>query len=248
MQLDGVQIGVGDLDGAADGYRRLLGLPPVTLPGGVRRFQLEFGAVELEAGSPGVHSMRFTFDGEQPADWPESPADFHGLDVRLEPLRRSSVRASRGPDRPHAVDHLVIHSGDLDRAVALWRDRLGLRLALDRTFPQRGLRMLFFRSGGMTLEFVSAIERSSEPAGPDRFYGLAYRVADLAACRDRLLTEALDVSDMRAGHKLGTFVVTVHSGTAGVPTLLIEDPSRTGKSGPVAADPGSTDPSRGEGR
>jgi len=114
----------------------------------------------------------------------------------------------------------------LDRAIALWRDRLGLRLALDREFPARGMRMLFFRSGGITLEFVSAIGAPADAGGPDRFYGLAYRVRDLGACRTRLQGAGIDVSEIRSGNKRGTVVATVRSGTEGVPTLLIEDPSR----------------------
>ena len=31
------------------------------------------------------------------------------------------------------------------------------RLALDRTFPERGLRLLFFRPGGVTLEVAAAL-------------------------------------------------------------------------------------------
>ena len=52
--------------------------------------------------------------------------------------------------------------------------------------------------------------------------GVAYRVRDLAAVRERLLAAGLDVSDMRTGNKQGTRVATVRSGTEGVPTLLIE--------------------------
>ena len=52
--------------------------------------------------------------------------------------------------------------------------------------------------------------------------GVAYRVADLASVRARLLAAGLDVSELRTGNKQGTRVATVRSGTEGVPTLLIE--------------------------
>ena len=83
--------------------------------------------------------------------------------------------------------------------------------------------MLFFRSAGVTLEFVASISPAPAPAGPDRLYGVAYRVPDLAACRERLVRAGLDVSDIRDGQKRGTIVATVRSGTAGVPTLLVQD-------------------------
>jgi hypothetical protein len=96
-----------------------------------------------------------------------------------------------------------------------------LRLALDRAFPERGLRLVFFRSGGITLEFATADAESSSD-GPDRFHGVSYRVPDLAARRDRLLRAGIEVSEVRTGMRPGTSVVTVRSGTAGVPTLLLE--------------------------
>ncbi|TMB48223.1 MAG: hypothetical protein E6J60_14870, partial [Deltaproteobacteria bacterium] len=77
MELDSVQIGVADLDEATAAYTLLLGVEPVRLAGEVRRFQLGRGAVELESGEPGVHSIRFV--GERPAGWPDA---FHGLAVQ----------------------------------------------------------------------------------------------------------------------------------------------------------------------
>jgi hypothetical protein len=101
-----------------------------------------------------------------------------------------------------------------------------LHLALDREFPKRGLRMLFFRSAGVTLEFVGALSAPADTGGPDSFYGIAYRVGDLEAWRGRLLRAGVDVSEIRPGQKAGTRVVSVRCGAAGVPTLFIEDPSR----------------------
>ena len=122
-----------------------------------------------------------------------------------------------------AIDHVVVHTSDPERAIAHWRDRLGLRLALDRTFPERGLRLLFFRSGGLTLEYAHALD-GTLGSSDDRVYGVSYRVSDAEAVRARLAADGLDVSEVRAGMKPGSTVVTVRSGTAGVPTLLIEQP------------------------
>ena len=63
---------------------------------------------------------------------------------------------------------------------------------------------------------------SSAEEGVDRLYGVSYRVPQLPQWRSRLLAAGVDVSEIRAGMRPGTSVCTVRSGTAGVPTLLLE--------------------------
>jgi catechol 2,3-dioxygenase-like lactoylglutathione lyase family enzyme len=121
----------------------------------------------------------------------------------------------------HALDHVVVASDDLASARRLHGEALGLRLALDRRFEARGLRILFFRVGGVTLEVAGPLEPPAAPAAADRFAGLAYRVADVAAARARLAASAFDVSPVRPGAKPGTLVCSVRAGTASVPTLLV---------------------------
>lgn len=120
-----------------------------------------------------------------------------------------------------ALDHVVVASDDLGAAGRFYGETLGLRLALDRRFEARKLRILFFRVGGVTLEVAGPIEPPREPAAADRFGGLAYRVVDVAAARARLAAEGFDVSTVRAGAKPGTLVCSVRAGTDSVPTLLI---------------------------
>jgi catechol 2,3-dioxygenase-like lactoylglutathione lyase family enzyme len=121
----------------------------------------------------------------------------------------------------HALDHVVVASEDLEAARRLYADTLGLRLALDRRFEARGLRILFFRVGGVTVEVAGPLEPPASAAPVDRFGGLAFRVADVAAARGRLTTGGWDVSPVRPGAKPGTQVCSLRAGTAGVPTLLI---------------------------
>jgi catechol 2,3-dioxygenase-like lactoylglutathione lyase family enzyme len=121
----------------------------------------------------------------------------------------------------HALDHVVVASDDLAAAQRLYGEALGLRLALDRRFDARGLRILFFRVGGVTVEIAGPLEPPAEASAVDRFGGLAWRVADVAAARARLAADGWDISPARPGAKPGTLVCTVRAGTASVPTLLI---------------------------
>ncbi len=213
LALDAVRIGVADLGAATAAYRTLLGVDPVPRDG-ARRFQLGRGAVELEAGAPGLRAIRFVGTGTVP---PEANV----VPVVVDPVPKAPWPVT--PDAPvAAIDHMVIQSPDPERAIAFWRDRVGLRLALDRVFEQRGLRLVFFRSGGITLEYAAAHPPPAARTGPDGFHGLSYRVVDLTAHRARLLAAGVDVSEVRVGMRPGTTVATVRSATAGVPTLLLQ--------------------------
>ena len=104
----------------------------------------------------------------------------------------------------------------MDQAVAFYGGTLGMRLALDRELG--GVRMLFFRTGGVTLEVIA-----DSAAEYDTFYGVAYRVRDPQAAHLRLTAAGFALTDIRAGRKPGTQVFSTRSG---VPTLFIRDPSR----------------------
>jgi catechol 2,3-dioxygenase-like lactoylglutathione lyase family enzyme len=190
----------------------LLAATPRPLEAGGWRFALAPGAVDLVHGAPGLHAVRFAVE---PGTAP--PADFHGIEVRLESEPEADAPAAHGL----AIDHVVVFTPDPERAIALWRDQVGLRLALDRVFEQRKLRLLFFRSAGMTLEYAHPLE-GNRGAGTDGFYGVSYRVPNVLAHRERLLAAGFDVSDVRPGMKPGTTVASVRDHTAEVPTLLIQ--------------------------
>lgn len=218
MHLESVQIAVPDVGAAAAAYGLLLDTPGERLSDQAVRFPLARGAVILEPGEGGLRAMRFVVDVPPAATAAEI---FHGIEVTIR-AEAPPAPASPPAGNVEAIDHVVVHSDDPERAIALWRDRMGLRLALDRVFPDRGLRLLFFRSGGITLEYASAHPPPAGRGDRDRFYGLSYRVRDLTLQRDRLLAAGVDVSPVRPGIRPGTSVVTIRSGTAGVPTLLLQ--------------------------
>jgi catechol 2,3-dioxygenase-like lactoylglutathione lyase family enzyme len=121
----------------------------------------------------------------------------------------------------HALDHVVLRTGDGDACRALLGDGLGLRLALDRRFEGFGFRGLFFRVGGATVEVSAPLDAAGEAAEPDSLWGVAWQVADVPAARARLADAGFDVSPVRGGRKPGTAVFTVRGPTAGVPTLVL---------------------------
>ncbi len=123
-----------------------------------------------------------------------------------------------GPDPVVDLDQLVVQSADPDRSLALFGARLGLRLALDRAVA--GAQLLYFRLGALTLE-VAHRPGHGPPDGADRLWGFCWRVADVAAVRNRLGAAGFDVSPVRPGLKPGTSVATVRTRTHGCPTLLV---------------------------
>ena len=114
-----------------------------------------------------------------------------------------------------------MRTADAEATKRVYGESLGLRLALDRSFPERKVRLLFFRVGGVTVEIASALEAQPDPAAQDRLWGLAWRVPDADAARARLIAAKFAVTPVRSGNKPGTRVCTVERDTCGVPTLLI---------------------------
>jgi catechol 2,3-dioxygenase-like lactoylglutathione lyase family enzyme len=152
---------------------------------------------------------------------------------------RTATSATRGVrlfflqlanERPHSkvttdapitsMDHVVVSTSDPERAAALYGARLGLDMALDRSHPEWG-RLMFFRCGDLIVEVAYRPGKEAEGA-MDRLHGISWRIANADATRARLLAAGLDVSEVRTGRRPGTRVMTVKSGTCGVPTLLLE--------------------------
>ncbi|MCA6121120.1 VOC family protein [Bradyrhizobium sp. WSM 1704] len=132
--------------------------------------------------------------------------------------RPLSVRTT--PASITAMDHVVVSTADPERCAALYGARLGLDMALDRSHPEWG-RLMFFRCGDLVVEVTHRPDKA-EPGASDRLRGICWRVSDIEATHARLTAAGVDVSDVRTGRKPGTRVMTVRSGTCGVPTLLVQ--------------------------
>jgi catechol 2,3-dioxygenase-like lactoylglutathione lyase family enzyme len=124
-----------------------------------------------------------------------------------------------------ALDHVVVSTVDPERAAALYGARLGLDMALDRSDPEWG-QLMFFRCGDLIVEVVRRPVAGSDQTH-DKLWGLSWRVADIDATRARLAAAGIDVSEVRAGRKPGTRVMSVRDGTCGIHTLLLERTARS---------------------
>jgi catechol 2,3-dioxygenase-like lactoylglutathione lyase family enzyme len=118
------------------------------------------------------------------------------------------------------LDHVVVSTEDPERAAALYGARLGLDMALDRSHQEWG-QLMFFRCGDLIVEVVKRPVAGSDLTH-DKLWGLSFRVADIEATRARLVAAGVNVSEVRAGRKPGTRVMSVRDGTCGVHTLLLE--------------------------
>ncbi|HEY0648320.1 VOC family protein [Phenylobacterium sp.] len=128
-----------------------------------------------------------------------------------------------GPGAIEKLDHVVVTTGNVDRALAVYGAKLNLDLRLDRENPNWNARQLFFRVGDAVVEMGAKI---GEPdlealARPDRFGGLAWRVTDPDAAQARIAAAGFDVSEVRTGRKPGTRVFTVRDAPGGAPTLML---------------------------
>jgi catechol 2,3-dioxygenase-like lactoylglutathione lyase family enzyme len=119
-----------------------------------------------------------------------------------------------------ALDHVVVRTPNPERAIAFYAGRLGLDLRLDRSNPQWGARLLFFRCGDLVVEIAHDLKKGVSDA-PDELWGLSWRTNDIAACNERLKKAGVDVTPPRPGRRPGSHVFTVQSHTANVPTIVI---------------------------
>jgi catechol 2,3-dioxygenase-like lactoylglutathione lyase family enzyme len=244
--LDHIVLAVPSLDAAAAGYRLLLGrhadaasfqLANVRLdlrnldePAAEGLSALAFAVADVEKARRLLQQRALSVTQSDTGDTSSvlqiASAATHGAAISV--VARSHEAVARSPllagtDEAGAVaslDHVVIRSPNPERAVALYAGRLGLSLRLDRTEPEWGVRLLFFRCGDLIIEVAHDL-KGGIGDGPDRLWGLSWRVPDIAMAHARLRAARVDVSDLRVGRRPHTRVFTARSHTAGAPTLMI---------------------------
>jgi catechol 2,3-dioxygenase-like lactoylglutathione lyase family enzyme len=118
-----------------------------------------------------------------------------------------------------AIDHVVVRTGNAEAAIALYGAKLDLDLRLDRSNPDWGSRLLFFRCGDAVVEIGAGLDTPVTDE-PDRLGGFAWRAPDPEQARSRMLAAGLDVSELRKGRKPGTSVFTIRDAVGG-PNLVI---------------------------
>ena len=152
-----------------------------------------------------------------------SGAATHGVAIALVERHGKPAPSPATVDDASAIaelDHVVIRTPNPERAVAFYAGRLGLDLRLDRSNPEWGSRLLFFRCGDLVVEVAHDLKKAVSD-GPDHLWGLSWRAPDIAQANARLKAAGVDVSEPRTGRRPGTQVFAVNSHTEGVPTIVI---------------------------
>ncbi|MCB1845511.1 MAG: hypothetical protein KDI09_21255 [Halioglobus sp.] len=236
--FDRVVVAVPNLAEAVEQYAALLGARPLLEPApGGRRAWWDLGNTVLELrqdtnGSPGwpdtarIEAVVLRSASASAADTAiENPLGLQVFVCDGSAMASRLAQAALPSPCSLRVDHLVLRTQDADACIALFAVALGMRLALDKTVPEWGGRMLFFRTGKLTLEVIAPEEQAGREM-PSDFWGIAYRHPDLGKLRADLAARSVAVSELREGRKPGTRVATVKSHALGIPTLLIEPPAR----------------------
>jgi catechol 2,3-dioxygenase-like lactoylglutathione lyase family enzyme len=147
----------------------------------------------------------------------------YGVPIAL--IERDQPPAPSAPTLDEAaaissLDHIVVRTPNPERAIAFYAGRLGLDLRLDRSNPEWGSRLLFFRCGDLVVEIAHDL-KTGVSDGPDQLWGLSWRASDIAKVKARLKSTGVDVSPVRTGRRPGTEVFSVNSHIEGVPTIVI---------------------------
>ena len=229
--FDRIVIAVPDLAAAVEDYQRLLGADFWLLPDDQpqTRAWLGLANVVLELCEQAVECAAIAslvFAGDVPVGTPRDVKNARQLALGIcdgsetDKFKREQP-AAQNPELK--VDHLVLRTADADACINLFSVGLGIRLALDKSAPQWGGRMLFFRVGKLTLE---VIEPADDKPEQDYYWGIAYQCPDITSTAAGLRQRGVELSEVRDGRKPGTKVATLKSHALAIPTLLIEPANR----------------------
>ncbi len=214
--FDQIVIAVPDLESAVDEYEALLGSAAEEVSGerwfALANTVLALRQCDVESAAVAGIVLR------DPAAEPNARSVANPLDLAVA-VCDGSLSAKLPRHTALAVDHLVLRTADADACIAFFAGQMGIRLALDKTVPEWGGRMLFFRAGKMTLE---VIQSDDAPTGEHFFWGIALQHFDLGLFCVELGGRGVGCSSVRDGRKPGTRVATLKSHDLGIPTLLIE--------------------------
>ncbi len=160
--------------------------------------------VRIELGAAGEGITSWTLSGLA------GGGELDGLPTRRSPAHEV---AAEHPNGVLAVDHLVVITPDFDRtAAALAARRLQLRRVREARHEGRSLRQGFRRLGRPILELVEAGEMS---AGPARFWGVTFTVADLDRLAQRLGDDLGEIHPaVQPGRRIATLRRTAGLGPA----------------------------------
>ena len=133
----------------------------------------------------------------------------------------------RAPSRVH---HVAVVVRDMDAALRLYRDRLGLALELVLPIPDDGVRIAFLPVGESKVELVeptdpsTGVARFLESRG-EGFHHVCFEVADVAAELHRLAGEGVELIDAAPRRGAEGPVAFIHPRSChGVLVELIEAP------------------------
>jgi catechol 2,3-dioxygenase-like lactoylglutathione lyase family enzyme len=217
-----IVVSVPDLGSAIAEYEQLMGVRAfLTMAGDAAElawFDLGNTVIQIQQGAVSEAAITgLVFSVEPSQESSRIAGDRLGLDLDFSDGSLPADLDQAGPVPAMRVDHLVLRTTDADACIALFETQLGIRLALDKTVPEWGGRMLFFRAGKLTLEVIASdkVEKSA-------FWGIAYQCPDLETAAEVLSARGVALTEVREGRKPGTRVATVKSHCLGLPTLLIE--------------------------
>lgn len=208
-----VTVPSGDPAAAAAVYTAMIGEPE----SGTARWRAGNGSLTVVPASADDDAPRVRFQAHD-AEAAQKLLTRRGL--RPDEVRAVGVTAAAGARSGAPVlDHVVFTAPSVDAGIALFGGRLGLNLRLVREFGP--VSQLFFRTPSVVVEVLAGAENPGIA-----LWGLAWHSDDLDAEHDRLVRAGLALSEIRAGRKPGTRVMTVREPALGVPTILIEQQPR----------------------